>query len=547
MKLAPLALAGGCLLAACTGLISDPGEDDGTSGENNTGPGGVVVAGKQAIGVSSSLRRMTREEYNNTVRDLLGDDTEPADAFPPDEKKLGVSVAGLVSSLTAEQYQQAAEEIANRALQNLDALLPCDPQSLGEDACAAKFITEFGTRAFRRPISDDEQTRLTALYQSSKTQWGFQSAIGLTLRAVLQSPHFLYVVEFGSEGAAGSKVLLTPWELATRLSYFLWSSTPDAELLALAESGELRNAAVLEEQARRMLADPKAKDSVRAFHVHWLDLEGIDTISKDPGFYPDFNEALRSSMREETERFVEHAVLEDGRLETLLTANYSFVDSNLASLYGVAAPSSGWQRVQLPSGKRAGILTHASFLATQAKPNASSPVYRGKFVREALLCQTLPPPPADLVIVPPNPDPNATTKEQFKQHSEDPSCAGCHQLMDPIGFGFENYDGIGAWRSDQNGIAVDSTGEVFETEDADGPFEGAVELAARLAGSEQVRECVARHWFRFAVKRGEVDDMDSVNAAKYAFSQSGYDIRELMVAIALTDGFRYRKSEEASQ
>jgi hypothetical protein len=286
---------------------------------------------------------------------------------------------------------------------------------------------------------------------------------------------------------------------------------------------------------------------VRAFHVHWLDLEGTDTISKDPDYYPDFGDALRGSMREETERFVEHAVLSDGKLETLLTASYSFVDANLAALYGVSAPSSGWQKLELPSGQRAGILTQASFLATQAKPNASSPVYRGKFVREALLCQTLPPPPADLVIVPPNPDPNATTKEQFKQHSEDPGCSGCHQLMDPIGFGFESYDGIGAWRSEQNGIAVDATGELFDTQDADGPFEGAVELAARLAASSQVRECVARHWFRFAVKRGEVDDMDSVNAAQFAFAESGYDIRELMVAITLTDGFRYRKGGEASQ
>jgi hypothetical protein len=168
-------------------------------------------------------------------------------------------------------------------------------------------------------------------------------------------------------------------------------------------------------------------------------------------------------------------------------------------------------------------------------------VYRGKFVREALLCQTLPPPPPDVVIVPPNPDPNATTKEQFAQHSEDPACSGCHQLMDSIGFGFEHYDGIGAWRDEQNGIAVDAKGELVET-DVDGPFDGAVNLAQRLTQSEQVRDCVARHWFRYAVKRGEVDDADSVNAAKAAFAKSDYDIRELMVAITLTDGFRYRKS-----
>jgi hypothetical protein len=546
-RLSAWLLASSCLLGACTGLISDPGENDGkTIGGPGTGPGGTVASGKQEIGVSSSLRRMTRDEYNNTVRDLLGDATQPANPFPPDEKKLGVSVGGLVSSLLAEQMQAAAEGIAERALTKLDSILPCTPAAIGEDACAEKFIQDFATRAFRRPVTAEESGRLSTLYASAKDSWGFSAGIGLVIRAVLQSPHFLYVLELDGDAKPGAKLLLTPWELASRLSYFFWSSTPDAELMALARSGELTQPEVIEAQARRMLNDDKAKDSVRAFHVHWLELEGIDTISKDSEYYPEFDEQLRHSMREETERFVEHAVLEDGRLGTLLGASYSFVDAKLAALYGAPAPTSAWQKTALPAGQRAGILTQASFLATQAKPNASSPVYRGKFVREALLCMTLPPPPNDLVIVPPNPDPNATTKQQFAQHSADPACSVCHRLMDPIGFGFESYDGIGAFRSHQNGLAVDSSGELLDTEDVDGKFQGAVELAARLLESEQVRDCVARHWFRFAVKRGEIDDLDSIGAAKHAFGKSGHDIRELMVAIALTDGFRYRKSEEAS-
>jgi hypothetical protein len=546
-RLAAWLLASSCLLGACTGLISDPGENDGKSSTGpGSGPGGTVASGKQEIGASSALRRMTRDEYNNTVRDLLGDTTQPANLFPSDEKKLGVSVGGLVSSLLAEQLQAAAEGISERALSKLDELLPCSPTSLGEDVCAQKFIEDFGSRAFRRPLTAEEGDRLLALYASGKSAWGFSAAIGLVIRAVLQSPHFLYVLELGGDASAGAKQLLTPWELASRLSYFLWSSMPDAELMALARSGALLEPQVIEAQARRMLTDDRARDSVRAFHVHWLELEGLETISKDPDYYPDFDEGLRHSMREETERFVEHAVLEDGRLGTLLGASYSFVDAKLATLYGAAAPSTAWQKTELPGGQRAGILTQASFLATQAKPNASSPVYRGKFVREALLCMTLPPPPPDLVIVPPNPDPNATTKQQFAQHSADPACSVCHRLMDPIGFGFEGYDGIGEFRSTQNGIAVDSGGELFETEDVDGKFDGAVELAARLLASEQVRDCVARHWFRFAVKRGEVGDAHSIGAAMLAFGESGHDIRELLIAITLTDGFRYRKSEETS-
>jgi hypothetical protein len=317
---------------------------------------------------------------------------------------------------------------------------------------------------------------------------------------------------------------------------------PDEALFQDAQSGALADPKTLEAEARRMLADPRAADAVRAFHEQWLELEGLDTVSKDPAYYPSFDDSLRASMRTEAETFFERVVLEDGHLSTLLTAPFSYVNADMAAFYGVTAPSKAWSKVQLSSTQRAGLLTLPALLATHAKPNQSSPVYRGKFVREALLCQPLPPPPPDLTIVPPDPDPSATTKQQFAQHSKDPACASCHQLMDPLGFGFEHYDGIGRYRTNDGNFPVDSTGEVLQTEDADGPFDGAVELAQRLAESDQVRDCVARHWLRFALKRGEVGDESSLTLAEKKFAESDYDIRELLVSIVLTHGFRYRRS-----
>lgn len=532
-------LAAACLLAACTGTISDPGgSDNGGSGV----PGGSVGQSSQAVGVSSPIRRLTRVEYDNTVRDLLGDDTHPAQAFPADEKALGIAMGGTVSALLAERYQEAAEGVAGRAVKDLSTLLPCDPATLGEDACAKKFIDGFASRAYRRPLDSDESARLVAVYDNIKKDFDFKTAIEVVIRAVLQSPNFLYVVEFGDGDATSTKVPLTTWELASRLSYFLWGSMPDETLFTAAETGELSDPGALEAQARRMLKDPRAADAVREFHEQWLELESLDTVSKDSSYYPSFDDSLRQSMKTEAETFFERVVLDDGHLDTLLTAPFSYVNQQMADFYGVSAPAKAWSKVTLDSTHRAGLLTLPALLATHAKPNQSSPVYRGKFVREALLCQPLPPPPPNVAIVPPDPDPNATTKQQFEQHSKDPSCASCHQLMDPIGFGFEHYDGIGRYREKDGKFIVDAKGELFQTQDVDGPFDGAVELAERLSQSEQVRDCVARHWLRFALKRGESGDESSLSLAEKKFKASDYDIRELLVSIVLTHGFRYRRS-----
>jgi hypothetical protein len=232
----------------------------------------------------------------------------------------------------------------------------------------------------------------------------------------------------------------------------------------------------------------------------------------------------------------------DGKLGTLLRAPYSFVNGGLARLYGVAgiaATSTALQKVDLPVAERSGLLTQASVLAVHADTQQTSPVKRGAFVRVHLLCQDLPPPPANANVMPPKPDPNVPTRVRFEQHRNDPACSGCHTLIDPLGFAFEGYDAIGKWRTTEAGVAVDASGDITGTRDANGPLTGALDLGRRLEGSSQARECVARQWFRFALGRAEsADDECAVRASLARLDASGQDVREMLVALALTDSFR---------
>jgi hypothetical protein len=493
----------------------------------------------------SPIRRMTRVEYNNTIRDLLGDETRPADTFAPEEEALGFNnnaYALGVTQLLAEQYMVASEEISERATGDMAALLPCDPAG-NEDACAAEFIAWFGQRAFRRPLAADEQGAFVALYTWGRTEYDFATGIQLVIQKALQSPHFLYRVEFGGTPLAEDERVapLTSWEMASRLSFFLWGSMPDDELFAAAEADALSTPEEIEAQARRMLDDPRAHATVAEFHAQWLQLGRVATLEKDPAIFPTWEPALGPLFLQETHAFLDD-VFWSGDLDALFTSSHSYMNGQLAAYYGVTGPAGAdFERVELDPTQRAGFLTHASILAANAKHNQTSPVHRGKFVREQLLCQMLPPPPDDIEIVPPDLDPDLTTRERFREHSENAYCAGCHRLMDPIGFGFEKYDGAGLWRNEENGMPIDDTGEIVASEDLDGEFAGVTDLGQKLAGSDEVRGCVTRQWFRFAYGRGETTrDLCTIASLGAAFEESGYSMKELLVALTGTDAFRYR-------
>lgn len=506
----------------------------------------------------SPLRRLTRVEYDNTVFQLLGDNSRPARAFPPDEEAGGFdnqAAALSVSPLLAENYQTAAEQLARayveRRIEQLDGCVaPVD-----RAACAASaraFVQTFGLRAYRRPLTAAEVTLHTGLFAEGvalgEGEYDPVAGLSLALEAMLQSPHFLYRVEFGRdpEAAAGEVVELSSYEMASRLSYFFWNTMPDQVLLDVAAADGLRTVEQITEQSRRLAVAPRAREAVRNFHRQWLgfdEIEHIASAGKDLAVYPDYDEHALPLLQEEAEAFVEHVIFDgEGTMEALFTAPYSMMNAELAAFYGVSGPTGeAFEQVALDESRYAGFLTQAGLLAHHAKPDGSSPVHRGLFVRERLLCQ-IPPPPPDVVPEAPLVDDTLTTRQQYAQHEADPLCAGCHRLIDAIGFGFEQFDGLGRFRSTQNGQPIDATGIFHETLDIDGPFAGTVEMAHALAGSTQVRDCVVKQWFRYGHGRAETAaDACTLDTLALDFEASGRDIQSLLVALTGTDAFRYRR------
>lgn len=506
------------------------------------------------------IRRLTRVEYNNTVYQLLGDTSRPADDFPPDEEAAGFdnqAATLVVSPLLAEHYMNAAAQLAkNHGPELLQDLPNCLGQAVDPDACHADaeiFVRHFGGLAHRRPLLDDEVAAYLEVFELGTelgdAPYSPQDGLELVVETMLQSPHFLYRVEFGLPNPDGADVVeLTSYELASRLSYLLWNTMPDAALFEAAAADQLRTPEQIEAQARRMLDAPRAREAVKNFHRQWLRLDEIQpriaANGKNFDIYPDYRAKYLPLWRIETEAFLDYAIFErNANVEELFTASYSFMNKELADFYGVSGPTGEtFERVELDPQKYAGFLTHAGLLALHAKPDRSSPIHRGKFVREVLLCQ-VPPPPPDVVPEAPNVDESQTTREQFAQHAQDRLCAGCHRLMDPIGFGFEHFDGIGRYRDSEWGLPIDASGELLET-DVDGPYDGVVELAQRLASSEQVKHCIVSQWFRFGYGRVETAaDTCSIDLLRQTFAAANYDVKELIVALTMTDAFRYRRAD----
>jgi hypothetical protein len=526
--------------------VSGGGAGMGSAGANGGNAAGGNAACAAADPVASPLRRLTRAEYDNTVRDLLGLDVWPSEKFPADEVAGGFSnnaAVLAVSPLLAEKYLEAAESLAAEAIKRLPSLLPCDPTAAGEEPCARQFAQRFGRRAYRRPLTDVETARLMRAYTAGRTEGTFAAGIELVIQTALQSPNFLYRFEFGMPARPGDKLVrLTQHEVATRLSYLLWGSMPDDRLAAAADAGRLGDAAAVATQAREMVADPRARRSAGEFYRQWLGLTTVDTVAKDAAVHPEFTTDLRTAMRAELQAFVEHVLWTgDRRLATLLTSPLGFPNAALARLYGVSAPTSVGQSVTLPAAERAGVLTQAGVLAVHALPNQSSPVARGKFVREQVLCQETAPPPPNLNVTPPEVDPTRTTRERFAEHTASPACSSCHALMDPIGFGFESYDAIGRYRTMDGDRPVDNAGWIASSQDVDGEFRGARQLVEKLAGSAQVRDCVATQWFRYGMGRFDgPGDGCSLQRLRQAFASSGGDLKEMLVAITQTDSFLLR-------
>lgn len=485
---------------------------------------------------ATGLRLLTRVEYDNTLRDLLGDETQPARNFPREPLAGGFdndAASNNVSGDALMRYLLAAEGVAARAMQQQRGrLLGC---SASDPTCASTFIRDVGRRLYRRPLDVDEQEALMRVVTIGSEAGGFDAGIEWALQAMLQSPAFLYRDE--RRPSVMQQTRLDGYRLATRLAYTVWASTPDDALLDAAAAGALDAPEGVDAQLPRLLADPRATDAKARFLSLWLGIEGTETVNKDTGTYPDWTLAMSESWRRSLELFLADVSARGGSLPTLLLNDSMYIDSHMA-MYADAAPSDGFMRVGgLP--ERVGLLTQPGFLARLSAQNQSSPIRRGVFVLDKLLCQPPSSPPPEANLEPPPPSDATTTRERFAAHTQG-DCATCHTRIDGAGFLFEHYDGMGQWRDSEGGKPVDASGALFSTRQRllDGELTGVRALSERLAASGQVADCFAREWVRFSLGR-ELDEADScsVYQVQRDFAASGGSFDALLTSLVRQDAF----------
>jgi len=417
----------------------------------------------------------------------------------------------------------------------------CTGEGKSGTSCAEQIFTQFGGQAWRRPVEQQQLDELMALFHSSLDSGGtWEDSVLLGVKAILVSPRFLFRVEHDPEPHSDSVHPLDPYELASRLSYFLWSSLPDDELFAAAADGSLLQDEVLDAQVRRMLDDWKSEALIDNLAGQWLWIRAIENLAPDPWAYPAWREELRASLRTEMELLTSDILLDDRSMLELLTADQTFVDAQLAEHYGLGIAPEIWQQIAMPQG-RTGLLTTAGLLATLSYPTRTSPVKRGKWVTDNLLCASPPPPPAGVEGLIEQGLGELSLREQMEQHRADPACSGCHTLMDPIGFGLERFDGIGAERQvDDGGFPVDDSGSL----PGDLSFNGAVELAQLLAVDSRVPDCMTRKVFTYALGRSPgPGDVESLAAIEERFTSSGHRFSDLAIAIVRSEPFRTRRGE----
>lgn len=524
------------------------GPNVGGAGPGTGGSGGVgqPATGDAGYGV---FHRLSHAEYNNTVRDLLGDSSAPASSFPGDQEssKSGFVAGGAVANTDAADLFDAAEALSAKAMTHLTDFLPCKMMptaAADQDQCAMMFISQFGKRAFRRPLTQDETTGFANYYSGLRSgSTDFQNSIRLVISAMLLSPQFLYRWETDPKSVVrdGNLIRYNGYEMASRLSYLFWASMPDDTGFANAEANKLSTPDQIEAEARRLLKDPKAQGAMSDFFGQWLGVTAIHSVPKDPKAFPDFTTALADSMGAETAAFASNTMLTgDAKLATIFSSSKSYIDANLAKLYGVSGVTSTTPvPTDLDPTQRSGILTQASFLAQQANADETNPVRRGKLIADRVLCTSLPPPP-DNVPNPKPPAPNLSVRERFAEHSTNPCATACHSVLDPMGFAFENYNGIGAYQTMDGGKPVDATG-TFKIDGVTKSIKNAIELGGILGASQQVGDCMARQMMRYALKRQEgAGEAASLTAAEAAMTKSGGDLREMLVALTKTRAFTHR-------
>jgi hypothetical protein len=501
------------------------------------------------------VRRLTHSQYNNTVRDLLGDESQPANGFPREDFIRGfknqVEAQGI-SPLQAEAYARVAERLAASALRGGDrqGLIPCKPDSSYPTNCAEGFVRQFGLMAFRRPLTDSEVSVYTTLFQQEVAKADFIGGAKIVVEAMLQSPHFLFRVQRGNSGS------FQQYEVASRLSYFLWDTMPTTEMLDAAGRGEFSQPEQIEAAARRMLRDSRARTSMEEFLGQWLRFDRVLTATRDRRRYGDFNTEVAAAMVEETRTLFNYLVWEDRNFMEFFTADYTFLSTNLAQLYDLPEPSEEYAMVKYPKNSgRSGVLGHGSFLVATSKPAETSPTERGLFIRNHFLGHEVPPPPPGVNTALPDvtEDKPMTNRQRLQVHLNSEACSDCHRLIDPIGLGFEQYNAIGGFQEkmslrfrgnrygDGNSttieLDVDTSASIQGIENS--AFETPKELGRILAESEACQKCIVKQLFRYAFGREETaSDQPVIDVILKKFRDSGFRFRELIVAIVTSELFR---------
>ncbi|MEZ4301944.1 MAG: DUF1592 domain-containing protein [Polyangiaceae bacterium] len=534
-------LAGALLLGGCEGILGGGGETDPDKDPNASACTGGVELGP------SPLRRLSRTEFTNTVRDLFAPLQIPPLTLGPDKGVDGFDNNEKTQTMTPDlvsDYYLAAQQLGQLASQNAATFAGCAYGTPAEaQSCAVQVVETFGKRAYRRPLTADETAKLQSFLISNADKHGFETAIGMLVQGVLLSPHFHYRPEFGtSDPGLAAAIPLTSHELASRLSYFLWQSMPDDLLLAAADNGDLATPEGLRAEAERLLADPRAKGAVADFHRQWLDLDKMKEMGRDTTLFPNWNnDTVPPALSIATAKYLDHVFWEsDGTVSELLTAPKAYVNDTIAPLYGLSPTfGSDFVLVDLDPAQRAGLLTHAGPMAAMAHEKFDAPILRGVFVLRRLLCAKLGAPPPDVPDIPPS-DPGEgpkTTRQRIEESHTGNTCTGCHDKINPLGFAFGNYDAAGQYRTEENGLPIDATGETFNL----GTYDGAIELSGMLAESETVQACVVTQWFRFAMGRTEKpEDACELEKLTDSFTEGGGSMKDLLLDLILSDSFRYR-------
>jgi len=470
-------------------------------------------------GVSpTSLTHLTRVEIGNAVQDLFGADPALAHRLPVDDGTTGFEVGASSSPLLIEQYFTLAESVASSRVADDAAARSLTGCNEGDDGCIASYIARVGRRALRRELTAVERTDFMTLYATGRTAGGFAGGVRLVVESLLTSADFLYHSEgSATDAVAGELVPLNAHERAARLGFVMWRSVPDDALLDAAATGHLETSTDLARQAERMLDDPRSSRMIADFYRQWLSLDRIDS-----SISPDLTGTQIQAMHLELSQYTER-----------MTRSGSFRELLVPSGPGLGA---------VPGEPVRGVLSAPGIMLVLSRLTETDPIHRGLFVRERFLCQHLPPPPPGIVFSVPEVSPGLTTRQRFAVHTSQAACAGCHTLMDPIGFGFEHYDQIGRYRETEAGLTIDASGEIHDGDDATGTFDGAQDLAMHLAQSEVAPNCFARQWFRFSMQRIETaSDECSIDTMMQEFRGHDLQIRALVLSLVRTPAFQNRR------